>query len=162
MADSKTEIQLVLQLVIEYLTLFHFFTRSFFFTNQEAQLCLLLVLRHVLLPHIFHTPKFSYGSHLYVGVIQIETFCLKSLKNGWRGRNTFFEFCDLNETLIFMSKFSMEGFLEIYYELVFQRKEGHIFSYHVPKSFKENLLLIFQSSGFKIDSNRKPPNFGLF
>ena len=34
----------------------------------------------------------------------------------------------LNETLIFMSKFSMEAFLEINYELVFQRKEGHIFS----------------------------------
>jgi hypothetical protein len=32
-----------------------------------------------------------------------------------------------------MSKFSMEAFLEIYFELVFQRKEEHIFSYHVPK-----------------------------
>ena len=32
-----------------------------------------------------------------------------------------------------MSKFSMEAFLEINYELVYQRKEGHIFSYHVPK-----------------------------
>ena len=46
---------------------------------------------------------------------------------------TFFGFCDWNETLIFMSKFSMEVFLKIYYELIFQRKEGHIFSYHVPK-----------------------------
>ena len=27
----------------------------------------------------------------------------------------------------------MEAFLEINYELVFQRKEGHIFSYHVQK-----------------------------
>ena len=40
----------------------------------------------------------------------------------------FLVFCDLNETLIFMSKFSMESSLEINYELVFQRKEGHIFS----------------------------------
>ena len=32
-----------------------------------------------------------------------------------------------------MSKFSMKAILEINYELVFQRKEGHIFSYHVPK-----------------------------
>ena len=31
-------------------------------------------------------------------------------------------------TLIFMSKFSMEAFLEINHELVFQRKEGTIFS----------------------------------
>jgi hypothetical protein len=43
-----------------------------------------------------------------------------------RGRNTFLGFCDWNETLIFMSKFSIEAFLEINYEL--QRKEGHIFS----------------------------------
>ena len=34
----------------------------------------------------------------------------------------------VNETLIFMSKFIMEAFLEINYELVFQRKKGHIFS----------------------------------
>ena len=99
-----------------------------FFTNQEAQPYLLLVLRHVLLHHLFHTPKFPYGSHLYVGAIQIETFCLKSLENGQGGRNTFSGFCDPNETLIFMSKLSIEAFLEINYELVFQRKEGHIFS----------------------------------
>ena len=43
-------------------------------------------------------------------------------------------FYDSNETLIFMSKFSMEAFLEINYELVFQRKEGHIFSYHPKKT----------------------------
>ena len=30
------------------------------------------------------------------------------------------------------------------------------------KSLKENWLLIFQSSSFKMDSNRKLPNFGLF
>ena len=44
------------------------------------------------------------------------------------GRITFSGFCDSNETLIFMSKFNMEAFLEINYELVFQREEGHIFS----------------------------------
>ena len=32
-----------------------------------------------------------------------------------------------------MSKFSMEAFLKINYEFVFQRQEGHIFSYHYPK-----------------------------
>ena len=51
-----------------------------FFTNQESQLCLLLGLQQVLLPPLFHTPKFPYGSHLYVDAIQIETFCLKSLE----------------------------------------------------------------------------------
>ena len=86
LADSKTDIQLVLQSVIKYLTLFHIVT------NQEAQLCLLLVLQHVLLPHLFHTQKFPYESHLYVGVIQIETFCLKSLEKLMEGRNTFLDF----------------------------------------------------------------------
>ena len=32
-----------------------------------------------------------------------------------------------------MAKFSMKACLKMSYELVFQRKEGHIFSYHVPK-----------------------------
>ena len=40
----------------------------------------------------------------------------------------FLEFCDSNETLVFMSKFSMEAFLGNNYDLDFQRKEGHIFS----------------------------------
>ena len=74
----------------------------------------------------------------------------------------FFGFCDSNKTLIFLSKFSMEACLEIKYELGFQRKEGHIFSYHVPKrqkSFEENLLLIFQSSSFKTNINK---NFCFF
>ena len=35
-----------------------------------------------------------------------------------------------------MSKFSMEAFLEINYELDFQRKEGHIFSWNVQKRLK--------------------------
>jgi hypothetical protein len=35
-----------------------------------------------------------------------------------------------------MSKFRIEAFLEINYELVLQRKEEHIFSYHVPKRTK--------------------------
>ena len=84
-------------------------------------------------PHLFRTPKFPYRSHLYVGVVQIEIFCHKSLEKLTEGRNTFLGFCDLNETLVFMSKFSMEAYLEINYELVFQIKEVHIFSYHVPE-----------------------------
>ena len=78
-------------------------------------------------PHLFHTPKFPYRSHLYVGAIQIETFCLKSLEKWTEGKKHLFGFCDSNETLFYMSKFSMEAFLEINYELIFQRKEGNIF-----------------------------------
>ena len=69
-------------------------------------------------------------------LFKLKVFVLNPQKNWQRGRNTFLGFCDLNETLIFMSKFSMEAFLEINYEFVFQRKEGHIFSYHVPKQPK--------------------------
>ena len=60
------------------------------FTHQEAQLCLLLVLQHVLLPHLFHTPTFLYGSHLYVGAIQIERFCFKSLEKWTEGKKHIF------------------------------------------------------------------------
>ena len=42
-----------------------------FFTNQKFQLWFVLVIFHVLLYHLFHTPKCIYRSHPYVGVIQI-------------------------------------------------------------------------------------------
>ena len=74
---------------------------------------------------------------MYVGLIQIEIFCLKSLEKLMEGRNTFWGFCDSNEILIFMSKFRLEAFLEIIYGLVFQRKEGHTFSYNAPKRPKD-------------------------
>ena len=44
------------------------------------------------------------------------------------GEEFFFGFCDSNETFIFMSKFSMEACPQMKYELVVQRKEGHIFN----------------------------------
>ena len=90
-ANSETDIQLVLQLVIKYLTLFHIVTMSIFSQIKKVNLVLiLLVLRHILLPHLFHTPKFPYGSHLYLGVIQIETFCLKSLEKLTEGKKHLF------------------------------------------------------------------------
>ena len=68
----------------------HTFIWSNFVTNQEAQLWLLLVLWYVLLPHLFHTPKCPYGSHLYVGAIQIETFCLRSVEKWTEGKKHLF------------------------------------------------------------------------
>ena len=35
-----------------------------------------------------------------------------------------------------MSKFCMEACLQMTYELVVQRKEGHVFLYHVSKRLK--------------------------
>ena len=52
-----------------------------------------------------------------------------------------FRFCDLNEIFIFKSKFSIEACPQMKFELVVQRKEGHIFSYHTakrPKSLNKN------------------------
>ena len=72
--------------ILPYSTL----SQGLFFTNQEAQLCLLLVLRYVLLPHLFISPKFPYGSHLYVGAVQIETFCFKSLEKLTEGKKHLF------------------------------------------------------------------------
>ena len=63
-----------------------------------------------------------------------------------------------------MSKFSMEAFLEISWTCFPKKGRAHIFI-SCPKknkSFKENLLLIFQSSSFKMDLNRKLPSFGIF
>ena len=61
----------------------------------------------------------------------------------------------MNETLIFMSKFSKEAFLESNYEVVFQRKEGHIFSYHVPIIPK--VLKIINFGYFKIQVSKRTP-----
>ena len=49
----------------------HFCCHTFYyFTNQKAQLWLLLVLWYSLLPHIFHTQTFQYGPHLYVVAVK--------------------------------------------------------------------------------------------
>ena len=88
---------------------------------------------------MFYYPTFFIHQNLHTDLtcmwvqFKLRHFVLNHLKNGRRGRNTFLGFCDSNETLIFMTKFSMEAFLEINYELDFQRKEGHIFLWHVPK-----------------------------
>ena len=41
-------------------------------------------------PHLFHTPLFPYGSHLYVGAIWSENFCLKSIAKWMKGKKHFF------------------------------------------------------------------------
>ena len=165
MADSKTDIQLVLQFLIKYLTLFHIVTRSIFFTNQEGQLCLLLVLWHVLLPHLFHTQKFLYGSHLYVGVIQIEAFCLKSLEKLTEGKKHLFGIMWLEKNFNLHVQIWHGSLPKNYLWTCFPKKErAHLFIScpKKTKSFKENFLLILQSSSFKMDSNRKLLNVGFF
>ena len=123
-AEMKTDIQ-VLNKIFDPIPDCHAF---YFFTNQEAQLWLLLVFCYVLLSHFFDTPKCPYGSPLYLGAIQI-----------------FFKvFVYLNETLIFMSKLSLEAFLLMSYEWVVQRKEGNILSYHVSNVLKKIFFWCFK------------------
>ena len=77
----------------------------------------------------------------------------------------FFRFSDLNETFIFMSKFSMVACPPMGYELVVQKKGRTHIVISCPektKSFEENLVLIFQSLSFKMDLNKKLKFVGLF
>ena len=62
-----------------------------------------------------------------------------------------------------MSNFCMEAFLEINYELVFQRKEGHLFITCPKKTDSlKKIDFLFQSSSSKIDSNRNFQLLGFF
>ena len=54
-----------------------------------------------------------------------------------------------------MFKFSMEAFLKNNYEFVFQRKEGHIFSYNVPKNQQFLGKLTFDILKFKFQNGLK-------
>ena len=58
----------------------------------------------------------------------------------------------------------MEAYLEINYELVFQRKEGHNFSYHVPKRPTILKQFSFDISKFKFQNRlkQKISGFGFF
>ena len=59
----------------------------------------------------------------------------------------------------------MKALAQKNYELVVQRKERHILSYHTPKRSKVkkgNKPFMFQISSFKTDSNRKFKCLGFF
>ena len=95
---------------------------------------------------------------MYVSAIQIVTFNFQLLENCLKGRMSFFfffTFCDLNETFIFMSKFSMEDCPQMKYKLVVQRKIGHILSYHVPSRQKFIITFIFDISKLKCQNGLK-------
>ena len=94
--ETKTDIQLSFQFSTKYWTLFDLtVTNSNFFFYKSGSSALTLtgaVLCFITTP--FYTPAFLYSSYLYVGAIQIVTFCLKwFLKNYWGGH-----LGDFNET----------------------------------------------------------------
>ena len=68
-----------------------------------------------------------------MAAIQIEKFGVKLFEKLKEGKNKFFvTFSDLNETFIFMSKFSIGACPQLKYVILY-RKKGHFFSYQVPK-----------------------------
>ena len=88
MADSKTEILFVLQSVIKYLILFQIVTSSIFSKFKKLNFVYYWCFNIVHFSLLFHTPKFSYGSHLDVGLIKI--FCFKSLDKWTEGKKHLF------------------------------------------------------------------------
>ena len=72
-----------------------------------------------------------------------------------------FHLFDMNETFIFMSKFSMKACPQINHKLVIPRKEGHNFSYHVPKRPKVKKKIYFLYSKAKISKRTQTENIQL-
>ena len=66
-ANSKTDIKLVLLSVIKYLTVFNIVTRSIFSQIKKLNFVYCWCFDMFYYPYLFHAPKFWYGSHLYVG-----------------------------------------------------------------------------------------------
>ena len=73
----------------------------------------------------------------------------------------FFTFCDLNETFIFMSKFSMEACPQMKFELVVQRKEGHVLTQKYQK-LKRKLTFYIPKFKFQNGLKQKTSNFWAF
>ena len=119
-AYSKTDIQLVLQSVIKYLTLFHIVTRSIFSQIKKLNFVYYWCFDMFYYPTFFIHQNFHMDLTCMWVQFKLKHFVLNYQKNGRRGRNTFLGLCDSNKTLIFMSKFSMEAFLGINYEIVLQ------------------------------------------
>ena len=89
-------------------------------------------LLYYLLP-LMHTPNCPYKCHLYLGSINIKTFVFNHVKNGQRGRNTWFRFFKTHIKHKFVCSNSMEAHPPMRYKLIVQRQKRHILSYHVPK-----------------------------
>ena len=152
-ADSKTVIQFILQLVIKYFTLFHIVTRSIFSQIKKLNFENCWCLDICYYPTFFIHQNFRTDLTYMWVPLKLTHFVLNHQKNGRRGRTTFFRFCDSNETFIFMAKFSMEACLQMSYELVFQREEGHILSYHVP--ITSNVLKKIYFWYFKVQVSKR-------
>ena len=72
------------------------------------------------------------------------------------GETNFILFCNLNETLIYISKYRMEACPKMSYDLVFQSKQGPLFSYHFLTILKRWQKKAFVSSKFNVHSGLKP------
>ena len=129
---TQRKYTILLQFLPKYFTLFHIIThlilsqiRKLNLNHDGALIC-------------FITPPFLIHQNICTDLtcVWVPLKFKYILFNAWRGRIHLFTFCDLNETFICMSKFSMEAWPQMKFKVLVQRKERHIFSYYVPKKPK--------------------------
>ena len=112
---------------MKYFTLLHFVTDSIFsqISRLNFDYCSCL--------DMFYYPTFLIHQNFrtdlrYMGVHpKMKHLVWNHQKNGWRGRNTFFRFCDSNETFILMSKNWPDYYPQMSFCFVSQRKVGYSF-----------------------------------
>ena len=149
---------------MKYFTLLHFVTDSIFsqISRLNFDYCSCL--------DIFYYPTFLIHQNFrmdlrYMGVHpKMKHLVWNHQKNGWRGRNTIFRLCDLNETLIFMSKNRLDYCPQMSFCFVSQREEGYSLSYDVPKIWKLWKKLTNELSKFMFQNGLKSKTyiFGTF
>ena len=139
-----------------YLTLFHITTHFILsqIQNFYSWWCF----------DIFYHPTFFIHQNVctdltYMWVqFKLEHLVFNCYINEWWERIHYFTFCDLNETFIVMSKFSIKACPQMN-ELIVQRKQGHIFSYHVPKRPKALKKTGLWYSKFQVPKRTCTENF---
>ena len=110
-ADTKTDVQLLLQFVTKYFTLFHIVTSSI--SSQISE----LNFDYCYCFDMFYYPTFLIHQNVLTDLrYRLVLFKIYHLGGG---EKTFLFFCDLNKTLIFTCKYRMEACPQMSYDLVF-------------------------------------------
>ena len=125
---TQRKYTILLQFLPKYFTLFHIITHLFLSQIRK------LNLKSWWCFDMFYYPTLiQQNVHTDLTCVWVPYKLKYMLFNAWRGRIHLFTICDLNETFIFMSKFSMEAWPQMKFKMLVQRKEGHMFSCQVPK-----------------------------
>ena len=133
-------------------TLFHIVIRSIFSQIKKLNFVYCWCF------DMFYYPTFFIHQNLPTDLtcmwvqFKLKHFVLNHEKNWQRGRNTFLGFCDSNETLIFMSKFSMKAFLKNIMNLFSKERKCTSFHSMSQKDQKFWRKLTFDISKFKFQN----------